>query len=93
MTTLAELLDRLCRGDRQRAEALAERLLTAERSRQAAAAVDSTSSVPQPLVPRRDGRADAPPVNPATLTTGPTRTTRHPARPRRRKRRAGKPFI
>ncbi len=93
MTTLAEQLDRLCRGDRQRVEALAERLLTAERSRQAAATVDSTSSVPHPLVPRRDGTTDAPPVNPTTLTTGPTCTARHPARPGRRKRRAGKPII
>ena len=93
MTTLAEQLDQLCRGDRQRVEALAERLLVAERSRQAAAAVDSTSSVPQPIVPRRDGTADPLPVNPTTLTTGPTRITRLPARPCRRKHRAGKPFI
>ncbi len=52
MTTLAEQLDRLCRGDHQRVEILAERLLAAERPRQAATAVDPTSSVSQQPVPR-----------------------------------------
>ena len=50
MTTLAKQLDRLCRGNRQRVEVLAESLLAAEWARQAAL-VDSTSRVPQTACP------------------------------------------
>lgn len=58
MTSLAKQLVRLCWGNRQRVEILAEKLLAAERPRQTATTVDYFEGAPTACPP-------AQPANPA----------------------------